>query len=222
MAKVKIVTRFQSYRVIKKITPWIANKTAEARKLAEHPAARAARRWGAPAGVALVVLLLVGSFFIPKGGFQQAKERLLRNPNDFQAHIALAEKFLENNQFEEAERILLLAQNNLQFTSFRPELKPRVYNLQSEKTVLGEQTNEKLEELWQKKYYSDPKDIKQLISAWEKIIEEKPGYRDGYLQLAYLHYKIYENEKAKEYLQKALELDPNYEPAKELERILEE
>lgn len=196
---------------IKKVKPRFTNKIAEARKLSEHQAARTARRWGAPAGVALVVFLLISSFLIPKDSFQEAKEKLLRNPNDFQYQIALSEEFLKNNQLEEAERALLLAQRNKQLT---------MNNKQFTGGVLGEEDNSKLAELWQKKYYSDPKDIKQLIVAWEKIIEEKTSYRDGYLQLAYLHYKLYENEKAKEYLEKALELDPNYEPTKELERII--
>lgn len=191
---------------IKKVKPWFANKIAEARKLGEHRAARAARRWGAPAGVALVVLLVIGSLFLPKNSFEQAKHSLLRNPDDFQAQITLAEELLANNQFEEAEKALLLAETQI---------------YQATNQVLGEQTNPQLEELWQRKYYSDPEDIKKLIAAWEKIIEEKPNYRDGYLQLAYLHYRLYENERAKEYLEKAIELDPNYEPTKELEKLLQ-
>ncbi|MBU3956928.1 hypothetical protein KKI19_01420 [Patescibacteria group bacterium] len=210
MAKVKKDIKLPRYQAIKKIgqvKPWVGNKIAEARKLGEHRAARAARRWGAPAGVALVVFLLIGSFFLPKNSFQQAKHSLLKNSGDFQAQLVLAEELLANNQFEEAEKMLLLAQNQI--------------NL-SDNQVLGEQTNPQLEELWQKKYYSDPEDIKKLITAWEKIVSEKPNYRDGYLQLAYLHYKLYENEKAQECLEKAIELDPNYELARELKKILED
>jgi len=207
MAKVKKPKKQLILQPVKSIQPWVGNKITEVRKLSEHRAARAARRWGAPAGVALVVFLFIGSFFIPKNRFQQAKQSLLRNPNDFHAQLVLAEEFLANNQFEKAEKALLLAESQIyQFTS----------------QVLGEQTNLQLEELWQKKLYSDPEEIKKLITLWQKIIEEKPGYRDGYVQLAYLHYKIYENEKAKEYLEKAIELDPNYEPTRELEKILED
>lgn len=214
MAKVKKDIKLPSYQAIKKtgeVKPWVANKIAEARRLGEHRAARAARRWGTPAGVALVVLLLTSSFFLPKDSFQQAKHSLLKNPNDFQAQITLAEELLANNQLEETEKILLLAQKNKQLTMNNEEFAGE---------VLGEEANSRLAELWQKKYYSDPKDIKRLIAVWERIIEEKPNYRDGYLQLAYLHYKLYENEKAKECLEKAIELDPNYEPTRELERTL--
>lgn len=207
MAKVKKPKKQLILQPVKSIQPWLGNKITEARKLGEHRAARAARRWGAPAGVALVVFLIIGSFFIPKNNFQQAKQSLLRNPNDFQAQLVLAEEFLANNQFEKAEKALLLAESQI---------------YQSTSQVLGEQTNLQLEELWQRKLYSDPEEIKKLIALWQKIIEEKPGYRDGHLQLAYLHYKLYENEKAKEYLEKAIELDPNYKLARELEKTLED
>lgn len=187
------------------IKPWLASKTLEAKKLNKSRVARAAQRWGGPAGVALIIFLFISSFFIPKDDFQQAKQKLLKNPNYFEAQITIAEKFLENNQFENAEKALLLAQK--QFGNPVSQ-------------VLGEQTNPQLKELWQKKIYSDSKEIEKLISLWKKIIEEKPNYRDGYLQLVYLHYKIYENEKAKEYLQKAIELDPNYSITKEMEKLL--
>lgn len=207
MAKIKEKTKKQLIlQPVKYIKPWVTNKITEARNLSEHRAARAARRWGAPAGVALIIFLVIGSLFLPKDSFQQAKDNLLKNPHGFQAQLVLVEEFLANNQFEEAERALLLAENQI---------------YQATNQVLGEQTNPQLEELWQRKYYSDPEDIEKLITAWEKIIEEKPNYRDGYLQLAYLHYKVYENNKAKDYLKKAIELDPNYKLARELEKILE-
>jgi len=193
-------------KIIQKNNPWFLNKTQFIRRLTKPLAARASR-WGGPAGVALVIFLLIGSFLYPKNELQILKWRLLQNPNDFQTHLALAEKLLDNNQFQEAEQTLLVAQ--------------QIKILGDKDTkILGEKTNSKINELWQREYYSNPKDIKRLISAWEKIVQEKPNYRDGYLQLAILNYKIYENEKAKEYLNKALEIDPNFEPALELQKII--
>jgi tetratricopeptide (TPR) repeat protein len=195
-----------SKKIIKKNTPWLLNKIQFIRRVTKPLAARSGR-WGGPAGVALVIFLLVGYFFYPKDEIQILKIRLLNNPYDFKSHLALVEKLLDNNQFEQAEQALLLAQN-LQITN------------STNQKVLGETTSSQLQELWQKKHYADPKDIQRLIDAWGKIIQEKPNFRDGYLQLAILHYKIYENEKAKEYLNKALEIDPNYQPTRELEKIL--
>lgn len=148
----------------------------------------------------------LASAILPKSQIQTLKEKLVRNPDDFKAHLELAQKFLANNQFTEAEQSLRLAQKIPQ----------------KNHSVLGQQTSQKFDELRQQKQYSDPKDIRRLIAAWEKIMAEKPNYRDGWLQLALLHYKLYENDQAKENLQKALFIDPNYTPTQELAKILGE
>lgn len=184
---------------VKKVNSWLENKIAKIRKLTRPQAARfyrATKKFGSLGVVIFIAGIVIISFFLPKDRFQQTKERLINNPMDYEAHLVLAEEFLKNNQFEEAEKELTLKTQN----------------------VLG--INSRLELLWQKKHYSDPKDIRRLITAWEQIITEKPNYRDGYLQLTYLYYKLYETEKAKECLQKALELDPNFEPALELEKLI--
>ena len=154
-----------------------------------------ARQWAAPVGIAFLFLLIIGSLFLPKNSLQQAKEKLLDNPNDFESYLIIAEEFIDNNQFVEAEHVLQLAQS-----------------IQT--------NNQNLEKLWQKKYYSDPQDIRRLINAWKKVANEKPDCRDCYFQLAILHTKLYQDEKAREYLSCVLDLDPNFEPAKKLEKIL--
>lgn len=190
-----------------KVQPWLENKTIVVRKLAKHRAARAIGRFGAPAGVALMAFLIFYSLFLPKNRFQLAKERLVKNPRDFEAHLVLAEEYLKNSQVEQAEKELLLAQNSFQAkTTFNQE----------NSLVLGEESNLKWEELWQRKIQTNPEDIKKLIIYWEKIVAEKENYRDAYLQLALLHYQLFENEKAQEYLNQALELDPNFEPAQKI------
>ncbi len=190
----------------KKFNPWLLNKIELIRRTSEPLAARASR-WGGPSGVALVIFLLIGSFLYPKNEIQILKIRLLHNPYDFETHLALAENLLANNQFKEAEQTLLIAQ--------------QIKNLGNrENQVLGEKADSKISELWQQKHLADPNDIKKLIAVWEKIIKERPDYRDGYFQLAILNYQIHENEKAKEYLNQTLILDPNFTPAKELKEII--
>ena len=213
----KLDIRYQVLDTRKRFKPWFENKIQKIRNLSQHQAARAAYKYAGLAGVVAILTATLVSFFLPKDEFQLLKERLIRNPNNFEANLQMAENFLENNQLEEAERSLRLAQQHL-----RGGGAPRNFGGRhlGGKMILGEQAETKLDELWQKKQYSDPEDIRKLISAWEKIVEEKPNYRDGYLQLAILYYKLYENDKAKEYLNKALDLDPNYEPAKELKKIL--
>lgn len=205
MAKVKKNTKKPKNKKTKKLESWLEDKIASARKLGKHRATRAAARYGAPAGVALLFFIFLYSLFLPKDRFQLAKERLVKNPNDFEAHLILAEEYLANNQIEKAERELIAA------SSIQPVA-------DSKQQVLG--LSSRLDELWLRWQEKKPEEVEKLIAEWEDIISEKPDYRDGYLQLALLHYKLYENEKAKEYLQKALELAPNFEPTRELEKIL--
>ncbi len=77
-----------------------------------------------------------------------------------------------------------------------------------------------MEKLWEEKQANDPQDIKRLIILWEEIVAQKPDYRDGYLQLAVLNYKVFENKKAHDFLEKALAIDPNFGPALELKKII--
>lgn len=209
MAKIKKETK-KTKETKGKLRPWLEDKIAAARKVAKPRTARAAR-YGAPAGVALTILLISLSLFLPKDQLQQAKERLARNPNDFEAHLILAEEYLKNNQLEAAEQELSMAKR-IQQSGYQATGQIR-------KGILGATTST-FSQLWQSKMESSPEDIRKLIRYWEMIVAEKPDYRDGYLQLALLHYKLYENDKAREYLEKVLKLDPNFEPARELERIL--
>lgn len=60
--------------------------------------------------------------------------------------------------------------------------------------------------------------IEAEIAEWEKIVVERPGYRDGYFELAVLTYQLNRIEETKRYLNGVFELDPNYQPARELEK----
>lgn len=200
--------KHQDFKNKFKAHPWMANKIKLIRSKMKPLAARAKRGSG-PAGVALIFLLVIGSFFYPRDEIQKIKVYLLKHPYDFNTQLVLAEKLLAKNQFKEAGQVLSLAQGN---TS--PE------NSQDNQ-VLGKSTSFLIKNLWQKKHEADPQDIKKLIVFWERIVQEKPNYRDGYLQLAALNYKIWQNEKAKEYLKQALIIDPNFEEAREMEKIIQ-
>jgi len=58
------------------------------------------------------------------------------------------------------------------------------------------------------------------LKTWESIAQEFPNFKDAYYQLAVLSYRLGDFEKAKEYVKKALFLDPNFDKAKELEKLL--
>lgn len=63
--------------------------------------------------------------------------------------------------------------------------------------------------------------LKSELNLWSSIDEKYPGYKDAYLEMAILEYKLSNFEKAKQLVSKALLLDPNDENAKKLELILE-
>lgn len=66
----------------------------------------------------------------------------------------------------------------------------------------------------------EPERIRREIESWEKVLEEKPYYRDVLLRLALLNYQIYEDEKAETYWQQANYLDPNNEEGQEVGEII--
>lgn len=73
----------------------------------------------------------------------------------------------------------------------------------------------------QDKQYIEKERIKiaKEIEYWEKTIEKYKDFRDAYFQLAVLNYRLGNFDKAKAFLQKTLELDPNFEKGRELERM---
>lgn len=189
----------------KKLKPkalWLENKIAQARSLSKHRAARAAGRYGAPAGVALFLLITLYSILSPKNRFEEAKNHVLKNPNDIRAHLILAEEFLKNNMLEEAEKELTL-----------------ISNLEKGGLQILAATS-KLEELKKRWREQDPEEIKKEIEKWEEFIAETPTYRDGWLYLALYHFKLGSQEEAKIALEKAKNLDPLNPATQELEEII--
>lgn len=63
---------------------------------------------------------------------------------------------------------------------------------------------------------SQPQKIAEEISFWQKIVTQFPNYRDAYLKLAVLNLQLNHPTEAKMFLDKALQIDPNNEVAKQL------
>jgi tetratricopeptide (TPR) repeat protein len=144
----------------------------------------------------LVFLGIVCSFFFPKNNLEKAKADLLReNPlNDSFSTLALS--LLKSNSFEQAEKLIVLAE------------KKKIEKEEIEKIKLYKQE-------------IDPKEIKKQINYWENIIIEKKDYRDAYLKLATFYYRLENFQKTKENLEKAKNLDPNYILTKDFLKKLE-
>jgi len=144
-----------------------------------------------------VVFLSVLSFstFGPTSRAQQLKKELVENPNNQKLYLELIQNLINQGEIETAEQALLIAQDK-----FAP--------------------NGELEKLWQEKTLNNPREIKRIISAWEKFVKEKPDYRDGYLKLAFFYHQLGEKQKALENLKKAKLLDPNYPGIKKMEELI--
>jgi len=144
-------------------------------------------------------LNLHSSLFPENERLSQAKKEVLNSPLDAKTHLGLARVYLDMRSLEAAEKELSLAKG---LTSIESS------DLKSAKEAL-EKAKEK------------PEKIRQEISFWEKVVKEKPDYRDAYFQLAVLNYQLSQKGATVKYLRKTLELDPNFEPAKKLEKLLD-
>lgn len=59
------------------------------------------------------------------------------------------------------------------------------------------------------------------LSFWEQVLRIHPDYRDAYFKLALLRYRLGDTTSSKGYVQKALDIDPNFEEGKQLQKLLE-
>lgn len=146
--------------------------------------------------VGLVILGLGGSLW---GGWQpRGNERAGWWPWSAKSHAEMALVWFENGNEVEAVRELELANRLLVI-----------------KTQTVEDNLKRAEEK-----VRQPGKIRGEIESWEKVLEEKPYYRDVLLRLALLSYQIYEDEKAQEYFERAKYLDPNNEEVKKIDQII--
>jgi len=57
-------------------------------------------------------------------------------------------------------------------------------------------------------------------AVWQSIIQNYPGYRDGYYQAGVLSYRLGELHEAEDYAKKAEEIDPSFMPAATLQAFI--
>lgn len=58
------------------------------------------------------------------------------------------------------------------------------------------------------------------LATWERVVEKHPTYPQAYYEAALHAARLNDTEKANEYVSKALLLNSNYEPAKQLQDTL--
>lgn len=74
-----------------------------------------------------------------------------------------------------------------------------------------------------KKIVTDQREInitKMEIEKWEKITTNYPNYRDGYLKLANLYWKLFDEDKTNYFLEQVRQLDPNLPALQQWEESL--
>jgi tetratricopeptide (TPR) repeat protein len=62
--------------------------------------------------------------------------------------------------------------------------------------------------------------VDQDLKFWQNEVKENPDYRDGYFSLALLYYQLKDIKNASRNLDKAMNIDPNFEQGKQLREIL--
>lgn len=170
-----------------------SKKTAKASKAAKQKAVLKTGVWQKK--LFLLGVLGLGGFFLsgalnPQSTFQAVKTKLLLNQKDFDARLELVAEYQKQNQFEKA------AEELQEFNFYTDQLTDEQWK--------------KLASLWAEQKRQDPAEIRKEVENWEKIVQQYPNYRDGFLKIANLWQQLGEEEKAREAQQKALALDPNY------------
>ncbi len=69
---------------------------------------------------------------------------------------------------------------------------------------------------------SQTEDIKQEIGSLEKKVQIYPSFKEGYLRLAILEYRLGDIDKSKKYIRKAVLLDPNFKQAQDFAKLIGE
>ena len=63
---------------------------------------------------------------------------------------------------------------------------------------------------------SNNQKVADEIAQWKKMADKYTGYRDIYYKIAFLEYSQGNMDEAKKYIQKALDVDPNFDAGRVL------
>lgn len=150
--------------------------------------------------VAGVLGIIAINYLYPTDSLEKARINLFLRPYEARSYINFADLYLQFNDYPSAKR----------------ELKTAIYF--SKNPQDAQEATEKLLEI--ERNERSREEIESEIIKWERIISEKHNYRDAYFRLAVLNYQTFKNDKARQYLEKAMVLDPNFEEGKRLRELL--
>ncbi|MBI4039462.1 hypothetical protein HY388_01380 [Candidatus Daviesbacteria bacterium] len=130
--------------------------------------------------------------------FDHLTSQIVRDPTNSSLHQQLANLYLEGNNPDMAMQEILLA---LRYSSADSQelasQKDQIYALQQ-----------------------TPINIQDKISKLVQTVKAYPSYRDGYLMLGIYYWQVYRDEQAKAAIEAALKIDPNYQLAKTVKKII--
>lgn len=149
--------------------------------------------------IIVLFLILWLNYFWPRNMFAIRSLAVARWPNSISKHIELGKALFNLGDLPQAQTEIKLAQNLYKYwkmVDINGRLKKQIEE--------GDQ------------YINQKVIIKSQIGQLETILRDKPHYRDVYLQLSILNYQLWQDEKAREYWNKAFYLDPNNEKVQEV------
>lgn len=136
-----------------------------------------------------------------------------------ESHYFLALKAIGGLDLDAAVKELTVAQQKVSTNS---ALEPtKVDELKSRLQELTQEENEVLRQAQLGRILIEEKTPNLAITLLKPLTEKEPEYRDAHYLLGAAYFQANQNEKAGESLNQALEIDANYEPAKELLKEVE-
>ena len=119
----------------------------------------------------------------------------LQNPISLNAHVVLAETLWKSGFSSRAKKELVYA------TSLKS-------SPPSNSAVLGASTVDP--EIILNNWLSERSGLEAKYNYWQNVVSQKPDFRDAYLQLATLSYRLGKIAEGKSYLTQLINLDPNF------------
>lgn len=131
-----------------------------------------------------------------QGAYQNFRRALVFDPSSYPAHLGLSKVYENIGDYDLAlSELKIAAQLN-------------------QSVDLGDEV------IRLKTLRDDPKTLKEELAKTVSILLDHPTFRNAWTKAAYLHYRLRDDEAAKKALERALEIDPNYEPALRLRALL--
>ena len=149
--------------------------------------------------IILLFLILWLNYFWPRNIFVSQRLAVARWPNSIKKHVELGKVLFDLGDLPQAQVEIQQAE--------------KIYKYWQVMDINGRLK----EQIKEGRQYVDQKAvIESQVSKLEAILQDKPHYRDVYLQLSVLYYQVWQGDKAKEYWNKAFYLDSNNEKVEEV------